>query len=56
MLLLFSNSVDSDKIMSGKDENSSSMNKDLSKFNLTLFENSIELWRVKEKCRCKYFN
>jgi len=45
----------SDKIMSGNDENDSNMNNDLSKFNLSFYESSIELWRAQEKCRCKYF-
>jgi len=38
--------------MSGNDD--SSVNNDLSKFNLSFYESSIELWRVQEKCRCKY--
>lgn len=42
--------------MSVNDENDSSMNNDLSKFNLTFYESSIELWRIEEKCRCKYFD
>ncbi|XP_060880884.1 uncharacterized protein PF3D7_0207100-like [Metopolophium dirhodum] len=39
--------------MSGNDENDSNMNNDLSKFNLSFYESSIELWRAQEKCRLK---
>jgi len=42
--------------MSGNDENNSTMNNDLSKLNLSFYEKRIYLWRVKEKCRCKYFS
>ncbi|KAL4149244.1 hypothetical protein QTP88_003226 [Uroleucon formosanum] len=39
--------------MSVNDENDSSMNNDLSKFNLTFYESSIELWRIEKKCCLK---
>jgi len=42
--------------MSANDENDSSAINNLSKINLTFYESSIELWRIEEKCRCKYFN
>lgn len=41
--------------MSGNEENDSRMINDLSRLNLTFYESSIELWRVEEKCRCKYY-
>ncbi|XP_060845792.1 putative uncharacterized protein DDB_G0282133 [Rhopalosiphum padi] len=39
--------------MSGNDENDASIQNDLSKFNLTFYESSIELWRIEEMCRLK---
>ncbi|XP_025200171.1 protein PFC0760c-like isoform X2 [Melanaphis sacchari] len=39
--------------MSGDDVNDSSMLDDMSKFNLTFYESSIELWRLEEMCRLK---
>uniref|UniRef100_A0A2S2NSN5 Uncharacterized protein n=1 Tax=Schizaphis graminum TaxID=13262 RepID=A0A2S2NSN5_SCHGA len=39
--------------MSGNDENDPSIHNDLSKFNLTFYESSIELWRTEEMCRLK---
>jgi len=56
ILLLIPNSVDSDSAMSANDENDSSAINDLSKIHLNFYESSIELWRIEEKCRCKYFN
>jgi hypothetical protein len=40
--------------MSGNDENDASIQNDLSKFNLTFYESSIELWRIEEMCRCEF--
>ncbi|KAE9529797.1 hypothetical protein AGLY_011893 [Aphis glycines] len=39
--------------MSSNDVNDTSMLNDLSKFNLTFYESSIELWRIEEMCRLK---
>lgn len=40
--------------MSSNDVNDTSMLNDLSKFNLTFYESSIELWRIEEMCRCEF--
>lgn len=42
--------------MSRNNENVSNMNDELSKVNLSLYEYSIELWRLEEKCRREFLN
>lgn len=42
--------------MTSNNENASNLDDELSKVNLSLYEYSIQLWRLETKCRCGFLN